>query len=262
MEIVYIIKIGGNVIDNESSLRSFLKDFASIGAKKILVHGGGKIATKIGEQLNIEARYVNGRRITDADTLSLVTMVYGGLINKNIVAQLQSLSCNSIGLTGADGNIILSNKRVAEEVDYGFVGDPVKDRDASTLQVIMDNGFTPVLAPLTHDGSGQLLNTNADTIASVVAVNLSRRYHVRLVYCFEKKGVLDDVNDESSVIAVITKDSYTELVAANKIHAGMLPKMQNAFNAIENGVQEIVIGHADDLLKNISAENSGTLIKA
>lgn len=190
MEKLFVIKIGGNVIDDEKSLLSFLTDFATIKSKKILIHGGGKIATKLGEKLGILPNYVNGRRITDDATIDLVTMVYGGLVNKKIVARLQSLQCNAIGLTGADANLIPAVKRPVKEIDFGWVGD-VKDSsvDVGKLQLLLENGFVPVFAPLTHDTQGHILNTNADTIASTLAISLSGGYNVRLIYCFEKKGI-------------------------------------------------------------------------
>lgn len=268
MEKLLVIKIGGNIIDDPAALQKFLADFASIDAKKILVHGGGKIATKIGEQLGIQPQYINGRRITDAATIDLVTMVYGGLINKKIVASLQSLSCNAIGLTGADANIIPAVKRPVGEINYGFVGDINSGQLAEpsgfavgSLQLFLDNGLSPVLAPLTHDEHGQMLNTNADTIAAHVAVGLSQYYDVRLIYCFEKKGVLSDIEDEGSVISLITKDSYRKLLDEKKLADGILPKLENAFAAIDNGVQEILVGHADDLLQNVGVDTIGTLIR-
>jgi acetylglutamate kinase len=262
MEKLFIIKIGGNVIDDEANLFSFLDDFSAVKEKKILVHGGGKIATKIGEQLGIGSNYVNGRRITDAATIDLVTMVYGGLLNKKITAQLQSRGCNAIGLTGADANILPANKRPVNDIDYGFVGD-IDERGLGigNLVLLLENGLTPVIAPLTHDGKGQILNTNADTIASVLAVSLSKQYDLRLIYCFEKKGVLENVTDENSVIRLITKSSYRQLLAENKLFDGILPKIDNAFAAIGNGVKEVLIGDAKDLLQNITAETRGTLIK-
>jgi acetylglutamate kinase len=261
-ENLFIIKIGGNVIDDEKNLSSFLDDVASIKGKKILVHGGGKIATKIGTQLGIAPNYVNGRRITDAATIDLVTMVYGGLVNKKMVAQLQSKGANAIGLTGVDANIIPAVKRPAKEIDYGFVGD-VKENEigADILSSLLENNLTPVFAPLTHDRKGQVLNTNADTIASALAVALSKRYSVRLIYCFEKKGVLENMEDERSVITLITKDIYKYLLAHNKLFDGILPKIDNAFAAIDNGVQEVIIGDAKDLLLNVSERIAGTLIK-
>jgi len=259
---LFIIKIGGNIIDNEENLNSFLKDFASINANKILIHGGGKIATKIGDQLGIKSNYVNGRRITDEATIDLVTMVYGGLVNKKIVARLQALQCNAIGLTGADANIIPATKRQVKEIDYGFVGDVTPDElGIESLKVLIGNNLTLVFAPLTHDGKGQMLNTNADTIASSLAVGLSKNYNVRLIYCFEKKGVLENVDDENSVIRLITKEKYAQLKQDNKLFDGILPKIDNAFAAIDNGVSEVLIGDANDLLQNVTANTIGTLIK-
>lgn len=262
MEKLFVIKIGGNIIDDEPSLQSFLKNFAVISGKKILVHGGGKIASKIGKQLGIEPNYVNGRRITDEATIDLVTMVYGGLLNKKIVVALQSKHCNSIGLTGADANIIPATKRPVAEIDYGFVGDiHTRELAIGNLELFLANGLTPVVAPLTHDGQGQLLNTNADSIASALAVALSGLYDVRLIYCFEKKGVLENVNDETSVIPLIGKGKYQQLLQDKKLADGILPKIDNAFAAIDNGVKEVLIGDAADLLKNISDQIIGTLIQ-
>lgn len=275
---LFVIKIGGNIIDDDHKLKSFLKDFASAatsnkkaGTKNnsplgdggfILIHGGGKIATKIGDQLGIESKYVNGRRITDAETIDVVTMVYGGLVNKKVVAQLQALGCNAIGLTGADGNIIPAVKRPVKEIDYGFVGDVLTEKiNAKLLDVLLQQKITPIVAPLTHDGNGQVLNTNADTIASSLAVALSKYYDVRMVYCFEKKGILTDVNDDDSVVHLITKEKYQQLLDEKKLFDGILPKIDNAFAAIDNGVNEVLIGHADDLLQNLTADTKGTLIK-
>jgi acetylglutamate kinase len=262
MEQLFVIKIGGNVIDDDGDLSAFLKDFAAVKARKILIHGGGKIATKIGDQLGIESKYTNGRRITDADTIDLVTMVYGGLVNKKIVAKLQSLQCNAIGLTGADANIIPASKRPVKEIDYGFVGDiAIEELGFANLSLFLMSNLTPIIAPLTHDGTGQILNTNADTIASSIAVAMSLIYDVRLIYCFEKKGVLENVADENSAIKLITKDIYTDLKERHKLFDGILPKIDNAFAAIDNGVKEVLIGHADDLLQNTTAQTNGTLIK-
>jgi len=262
MQQLFIIKIGGNVIDDEKNLSAFLTDVAAIKGMKILIHGGGKIATRIGEQLGIAPNYVNGRRITDAATIDLVTMVYGGLVNKKITAQLQSKGCNAIGLTGADANIIPAIKRPVKEIDYGFVGDVSShDLGVKSLASFLENGLTPVFAPLTHDGKGQMLNTNADTIASSLAVALSARYQVRLIYCFEKKGVLENVEDDNSVIRLITKDIYKELLDKQRLFDGILPKIDNAFAAINNGVQEVLIGDAKDLLQNTTDNTLGTLIK-
>lgn len=259
---LFVIKIGGNVIDNDASLGSFLKNFAAIEGKKILVHGGGKIATAIGKQLGIEPNYVNGRRITDEATIDLVTMVYGGLLNKKIVAQLQSLDCNAIGLTGADANIIPATRRPVNEIDYGFVGDiDNEELEIKNLELLLSNELTPVIAPLTHDQNGQMLNTNADTIASALAVALSALYDVRLIYCFEKKGVLEHVEDESSVINLINKERYRQLLADKNLADGILPKIDNAFVAIDSGVKEVLIGDANDLLLNITDNVKGTLFR-
>jgi acetylglutamate kinase len=245
---LHIIKIGGNVIDNSEHLYHFLKDFTALDGYKILVHGGGKVATQLSETLGIEPKLIDGRRITDIETLRVVTMVYGGLINKNIVAQLQRFGNNAIGLTGADGNFIRTQKRPVKTIDYGFVGDiHEKSIDAGNIGRLMDAGFTPVFCAITHDGEGQLLNTNADTIASALSVALSGIYETTLIYCFEKKGVLLDINDEESVIQDIDPDRYEELKRAQIIHSGMLPKLDNAFTAINCGVKAVIIGHSDDL---------------
>ncbi len=245
---LHIIKIGGNVIDNSENLYHFLKDFTALDGYKILVHGGGKVATQLSETLGIEPKLVDGRRITDIETLRIVTMVYGGLINKNIVAQLQRFGNNAIGLTGADGNFIRTKKRPVKTIDYGFVGDiDDKSIDPNSLEKLMDAGFTPVFCAITHDGEGQLLNTNADTIASALAVALSKIYETTLIYCFEKKGVLQDINDEESLIRDIDPERYEELKKQQIIHSGMLPKLDNAFTAINCGVKAVIIGHSDDL---------------
>ena len=247
-ESLHIIKIGGNVIDNSENLYHFLKDFTALDGFKILVHGGGKVATQLSETLGIEPKLVDGRRITDIETLRVVTMVYGGLINKNIVAQLQRFGNNAIGLTGADGNFIRTKKRPVKTIDYGFVGDiDEKSIDPESIGRLMDAGFTPVFCALTHDGEGQLLNTNADTIASALAVALSKLYETTLIYCFEKKGVLQDINDEESLIRDIDPQRYIELKEQQVIHSGMLPKLDNAFTAINCGVKAVIIGHSDDL---------------
>jgi acetylglutamate kinase len=260
MQKLFVIKIGGNVIDSAGALEAFLKDFSAIEGMKILVHGGGKIATKIGEQLGIESNYINGRRITDEATIDVVTMVYGGLVNKKIVAQLQAMQCNAIGLTGADANSIPATKRPVGEVDFGWVGDVDSTSvRGQTLHLFLNNGLVPVFAPLTHDGQGHVLNTNADTIASALAVALSTWYDVRLIYCFEKKGVLENVDDEDSVIGVIDRQTYQQLLQEQKLFAGILPKIDNAFAAIEAGVEEVLVGDAKDLLANTTAKTSGTL---
>ncbi len=260
---LFVIKIGGNILDNAVAQQLFLQHFTSIDAKKILVHGGGKIATTFGKQMGLTPNYINGRRITDEATIDLVTMVYGGLINKKLVATLQSMYCNAIGLTGADANIIAANKRPVTEIDYGFVGD-IKHGEvgAEIIQAFLEKNLVPVVAPLTHDGHGQILNTNADTIASALAVAMSKIYDVRLIYCFEKKGVLENMEDVSSVIQLINKEKYQQLMDDKKLADGILPKIDNAFAAINSGVQEVLIGHADDLLQNITENTIGTLIKS
>lgn len=260
MNKLFIIKIGGNVLDNPEQLNTFLKDFASIREPKILIHGGGKIATHIGNQLSIVSNYVDGRRITDEQTLDLVTMVYGGLVNKKIVASLQQIHCNAMGITGADGNMIKAVKRPVKDIDYGFVGD-IKPGDVNTplLHVLLKQNTIPVFAPLTH-ADGKMLNTNADTIASVLAVALSKHFDIRLIFCFEKKGVLQNVADENSVIRHITQQTYTTLLQKNVLKDGILPKLENAFAAIKSGVKEVLIGEANDLLKNTGQVTEGTLI--
>lgn len=255
---LYIIKIGGNIIDDEKKLFSFLHDFASIDAKKILVHGGGKLATRLAGQLNIPQQVVDGRRITDAETLKIVTMVYAGYINKNIVARLQSFNCNAIGLCGADGDAVLAHKRVHAVMDYGFVGD-VDTVNTNLVGNLLDNNLTPIFAPVTHDQQGQLLNTNADTIAQELAKAMSDRFEVVLVYAFEKNGVLLDVDDEESVIPVINPATYKELKDNNKIFAGMLPKLDNAFAALNSGVKKVIIGKAVQV-KELLKGRAGTAI--
>lgn len=260
MDQLFVIKIGGNVIDDEANLASFLKDFTSVPGPKILIHGGGKIATKIGEQLGIKSNYINGRRITDDATIDLVTMVYAGLVNKKIVAQLQANDCNAIGLTGADANIIPAVKRPVEEVDFGWVGDVESSKlNVENLRLFFEAGIVPVFASLTHDGHGHILNTNADTIASTLAVALSPYYNVRLIYCFEKKGILENIEDEGSVINFINRQTYQKLLAEQKLFAGIIPKIDNAFAAIDAGVKEVLVGDAKDLLQNAGSETSGTL---
>ncbi|GAB3414805.1 acetylglutamate kinase [Niabella aquatica] len=268
MENLFVVKIGGNVIDNEDALKAFLVSYSSIRGYKVLIHGGGKIATQIGDQLGIESKYINGRRITDDNTIDIVTMVYGGLINKKIVAQLQALQCNAIGLTGADANIIPAAKRPLKiingaPVDFGWVGDIESGKlNAESVKQLLTAGFTPVFAPLTHDAQGHILNTNADTIASALAVGLSQFYKVRLIYCFEKKGVLEDVNDDNSVIRNVNKKKYQQLLDENKLFEGILPKIDNAFAAIDAGVNEVLIGDAKDLIRNTTHSTEGTLITA
>lgn len=248
MDNLFIIKIGGNIVDDEAKLAAFLKDFVALQGIKVLVHGGGKVATKIGEQLGITSKYVDGRRITDAATIDLVTMVYAGLINKKMVAALQQLGCNAMGVTGADANLVPAAKRPVKEIDYGFVGDVKSERlHAQTWQVLLDNGLVPVVAPITHDEQGQLLNTNADTMAQEIAKALSKVYKVSLLYSFEKAGVLLDVNDDASVVKKLSNAYYQQLKTEGKIFAGMIPKLDNAFAAIDAGVSRVIIGPAEAL---------------
>lgn len=260
MNKLYVTKIGGNVLDDDEALNRFLKDFASIQAPKILIHGGGAIATKLGNKLGIESKYVNGRRITDRETLNLVTMVYGGLVNKQIVAHLQQWGCNALGVTGADGNMIKAVKRPVREIDFGYVGDITADSVNSTLlYFLLKQNVVPVFAPLTYS-EGMMLNTNADTIASILAVSLSKHFDVRLIFCFEKKGVLHDVNDENSVIRNLNEAEYQRLLSAGAFHDGILPKLENAYSAIHAGVKEVLIGQASDLIRNTRVDTEGTLI--
>ena len=239
-----VIKVGGAVVEDAQQLQLLLKDFAAIEGPKVLVHGGGRRATKVAERLGIETKMVNGRRITDKGMLEVVTMVYGGLVNKNVVAGLQALGVNAIGLTGADGNVLKAHKRPVVDVDYGFVGD-VDKGNLDTLSILLHAGITPVMAPLTHDGEGNLLNTNADTIAAETAKTLARTYDVTLIYAFEKPGVLSNPDDDNSVIPLITRKSYEQLKADGTVSGGMLPKIDNAYNAIKSGVKEVIITKAN-----------------
>lgn len=248
MKQLTVIKIGGNVIDNSEKLHQFLVDFTALPGDKILIHGGGKIATELGTSLGIEPKLVDGRRITDIETLRVVTMVYGGLINKNMVAQLQARGCNAIGLSGADGNVIKAVKRPVKEIDFGFVGDLDENSvSVTTLDSLLKSNLIPVLCAITHDGDSQLLNTNADTIASAVAVAMSAVYDTRLVYCFEKKGVLKDVEDENSLVTEIKREDFERLQTEGIVSGGMIPKLHNAFEAIRQGVKAVYIGKADEL---------------
>ena len=243
-----IIKIGGNIIEDEASLNAFLKLFSSLEGKKILVHGGGKRATHIASKLGIESKMVNGRRITDAETLEVITMVYGGLVNKNVVAKLQALQTDAIGLTGADINSIKSDKRPVKAIDFGFVGD-VKKVATNSIDKLIKADFTPVFCAITHDGNGQLLNTNADTITSTIAVGMSEIYETSIYYCFELKGVLKDSNDKDSVIKNINSKVYQQLLKENIIVDGMLPKLENCFDALKNGVAKVHLGNTAMLTK-------------
>lgn len=239
-----IIKVGGKIVEEPEGLKALLQRFAQLPGHKLLVHGGGRSATHLATRLGIESRMVNGRRITDEETLMVVTMVYGGLVNKNIVAGLQALGINALGLTGADLNVIRSVKRPVKDVDYGFVGD-VEKVDASILGDLIARGVVPVMAPLTHDGKGHMLNTNADTIAGEVAKALASQFDVTLMYCFEKKGVLRDEHDDDSVIPYINRMDFNTLVADGIIQGGMIPKLENALAAIDAGVSRVVITRAD-----------------
>ena len=239
---VTLIKIGGNIIDNPTELEQFLSDFSKIEGYKILVHGGGKSATKMAESIGLVPQMIDGRRITDAAMLDVVVMIYAGQINKNIVAQLQAKNTNAMGFSGADGNLIQSDKRNHPTINYGFVGD-VKKVNTNLLEMLLSNGIVPVFCAITHDGKGQLLNTNADTIASELAIALSEVFDVTLNYCFEKPGVLYDAEDDSSVIENINQELYSKLKAEKAIHSGMIPKLDNCFNSLSKGVQKIKIGH-------------------
>lgn len=255
---LFVIKIGGNVIDDTETCMGFLKSFSELQGFKILVHGGGKLATRLAEQLGIKQQLIEGRRITDAETLKIITMVYAGLINKTIVAHLQALGCNAIGLSGADANLIQAHKRVSATTDYGFVGD-VDTVNASVIKNVLEQGLTPVICPITHDGNGVLLNTNADTIAQETAKAMALFYDVTLLYTFEKAGVLQDAGDETTVIKQITAETYTTLKSNGTIFAGMIPKLDNAFAAIDAGVKKVMIGKAEHL-RNLANGTSGTSI--
>ena len=251
METIVVIKIGGNIIDDDNSLADFLADFSRIHQPKILIHGGGKIATQLSKDLNIEPKLIDGRRITDEKTIDIVTMVYAGLINKNIVAQLQSNNCNAVGLTGADANIIEAHKRVHPTVDYGFVGDIDKVNTDFIFNLFVNN-YTPGIAPLTHDKKGNLLNTNADTMASAIAVELSKVKKVSFFYCFEKKGLLKDINNTDSIIPELTIYETKQLKEKQIITDGMLPKINNIIHALENGVEKVILCHAKDVLSIVN----------
>ncbi|MBQ8454120.1 MAG: acetylglutamate kinase [Bacteroidaceae bacterium] len=256
VEKLNIIKVGGGVVEDAASLASLLEQFARLDGRKVLVHGGGRLATSMAASLGIESKMVGGRRITDEQMLRVVTMVYGGLVNKNIVAGLQAKGVRAIGLTGADGDIIRSHRRplkrvkmddgTEQMVDFGFVGD-VDKVDAQLLASLIEGGQVPVVAPLTHDGEGHILNTNADTIASSVAQALAEHYDVTLTFCFEKAGVLRDADDDSSVIPLITEEQAAELIREGIISGGMIPKIENAFSAIRQGVRQVVITHSEDI---------------
>lgn len=256
MEKLTVIKVGGKIVEEAESLQQLLTDFCAIPGYKVLVHGGGRSATKIAADLGIESHMVNGRRITDADMLKVVTMVYGGLVNKNIVASLQARGINALGLTGADLNVLRSDKRpIKDGIDYGFVGD-VKEANSGILAKLIADGIVPVMAPLTHDGKGNMLNTNADTIAQETAKALSKHFDVTLIYSFEKKGVLRDAEDDDSVIPHITRQEFQQYVADGTVQGGMIPKLENAFQALDAGVKKVII-----TLATAIDGNSGTIIE-
>lgn len=257
LKMINVVKIGGNVIDNPDALDAFLKDFASLNGDKILVHGGGKEATRMSESMGIKANMIDGRRVTDRQTLDIVTMVYAGLINKRIVSLLQKYGCNAVGLTGADGNVIPAAKRPAKPIDYGFVGDidslKVSDKFIGDL---VHGGYVPVFCAICHDGEGTLLNCNADSVASAVALGASRVAPTRLTFCFEKAGVMIDVDDENSVIPLVTTKSFEELKAKGIVAKGMIPKLQNALASASQGVEEVRICKSEALLSN-----EGTVVR-
>ena len=259
MDNLTVIKIGGNVIDDPAALNRFLKAFASLTGPKLLVHGGGKIATQVAEKLGIETKMVDGRRITDQPMLDVVTMVYGGLVNKQIVAKLQALDIDAIGLTGADGGTVLAKKRPVKDIDYGMVGD-IEEVDSGQIQFFLRQSLTPVFAPITYTIGGDLLNTNADTMASAIAVDMVRHNNVTLIYCFEKKGVLKDPTDENSVINELNPALYADYKAAGTINKGMIPKLDNAFKALDNGVAKVIICHADEVAEAVK-QGAGTTLK-
>lgn len=251
-----IIKVGGKIVEEPETLARLLADFAKVEGRKLLVHGGGRSATKMAAQLGIETKMVDGRRITDEAMLEVVTMVYGGLVNKRIVAGLQAAGVNAVGLTGADMNVVLSHKRPVKTVDYGWVGD-VERVDADAIATLIDGGYCPVIVPLTHDGKGNMLNTNADTMAGEMAKAMADRYDTTLMFCFEKAGVLRDENDDNSVIAEITPEVYARLKADGIVSGGMIPKFDNAFACVEKGVSSVVITRADQ----IADRTAGTHIR-
>jgi acetylglutamate kinase len=260
VEKISIIKIGGNIIDNEANLASFLSAYAAVEGKKILIHGGGKLATKMAADLDIPQQMVDGRRITDAATLKIVTMVYAGYINKNIVAALQSKNVNALGLCGADANIVPAHKRINATTDYGFVGD-IDAVDTEKITAFLQAGLSLVVAPITHDGAGQLLNTNADTMAQAIATALSSKYEVSLVYSFERKGVLSSIADGNSVIPIINPQNYAALKESGQVNEGMIPKLDNAFEALHKGVSRVIIGDALDLVALLNGSGGTTIQK-
>lgn len=257
---ISIVKIGGNVIDYPDKLDHFLALFKSIPGQKILIHGGGIMASRLSERLGILPNMIEGRRITDEETLEVVTMVYAGLVNKQIVAKIQAHQVNAIGLSGADGNLIRADKRPVTDIDYGYVGD-VKQVNHQLLEILLQHNAVPVIPAITHDGQGQLLNTNADTIAAEIGIALAERHDVSLYYCFDKKGVLQDVSDDTSFIPEITYTSYLNLKEDDVIHSGMIPKLDNAFKAIAKGIHQVWLGKADDIAIAANGGKSGTFIR-
>ncbi|MDE7347578.1 MAG: acetylglutamate kinase [Muribaculaceae bacterium] len=257
MKKINVVKIGGNVIDDPAALADFINIFSNLEGPKVLVHGGGKEATRLSKAMGIETLMIEGRRVTDRSTLDIVTMTYAGLINKRIVAMLQSVGCNALGFSGADGNIIKASRRPAKPIDYGFVGDiDPKDVDDSLIKILLDAGITPVVCAICHDGKGTLLNCNADSVAAAVAIGCSRLAPTVLTYCFEKAGVLEDVDDENSVISLITEDKFKELKDNGTIVKGMIPKITNALDSASKGVSEVRICKAEAL-----HSDSGTIIR-
>lgn len=252
---ITIVKVGGKIVEEETSLNLLLERFSQIKGYKLLVHGGGRTATALAAQMGVETHMVDGRRITDADMLRIVTMTYAGLVNKNLVAKLSCLGIRALGLTGADMDVMRSHKRPVGKIDYGYVGD-VEQTNGEELALLIERGIVPVMAPLTHDGKGQLLNTNADTIASETAKSLAKYFDVTLVYCFEKKGVLRNAEDEDSVISRITLQDFVELQKQGVIEGGMIPKLSNSFAALDAGVNQVVITRVDQL----SVPNTGTVV--
>lgn len=254
MEKVTVVKIGGNVIDNPMALKRFLADFTALPGAKVLIHGGGKVATRLAERLELKVQMVDGRRITDKGMLDVVTMVYAGLINKQIVAGLQAAGCNALGLTGADGNAVTAHRRAPRPIDFGFVGD-IERVDAGLLLRLLEAGITPVFSAIMHDGRGTLLNCNADSVASSIACALAGQVPTELIFCFEKGGVLNDPEDESSVIGRITAETFETLKVGGIVSKGMLPKIENALQAVAHGVRSVTIKHSDNLL-----DDTGTVI--
>mgnify|MGYP000797967463 CR=1 FL=1 len=255
MERITVVKIGGNVIDSPEATARFVEAFAALEGPKMLVHGGGKLATRLAAQLGIESRMVDGRRITDRETLDVVTMVYAGLINKQAVAGLQAAGCNALGLSGADGNAVMARRRAPEPIDYGFVGD-IESVNHTLLGELLGAGITPVFCAIMHDGQGTLLNCNADSVASAIALGAAQIAPAELVFCFEKSGVLRDPDDETTLIREITAESYAALKAEGVVSKGMIPKIENALKAVANGVRSVTIKHSDNL-----SNDTGTVIR-